>query len=427
MEKASIHQLKRALADHSVRVLAGALVAYVGIFLVLHTVGHHVTLPDERTTAPTDGLVVALTRLLGHPGDAVDFAADYASAHALVHGQDAYGISADLFKGLGIPPWPVETANTHPPTVFLLVLPFTLLHFWAASAAFALAMIFALIATLRLVGLPYRYAIPAGVGIGVTFPGAYGIVNVVPLIGLGVALAYRYRYHPVLGGLGVALAAVPKASGLILVLPFLLAGRIRLVLWAVGFWLAAAILPLLWQHDAWSRYATAGVAAVNANAARSDDASLLSLAHHHVGISTSLAAVFVAAVAVGTALARRELFWPTVWAMVATLPIAWMYSLLTLVPLVAWALLRSGDVRAVAVLSLFAAAVTVSSPPYGDWPVVIYPIVVLLVLLVYISARPREVTLWLPAKARLVLAEQLGTRGRTLAHLSGTGDRRGDQ
>jgi hypothetical protein len=258
---------------------AGAIVlslwagAYAVILLVLHVVGGHRHLPDESlgVNDAAGGLAPALRQLLGRP-DPRDFYVDYASAHAMLHGQNAYANSNILFKGLG-PAWDVRTANPHPPTLLPLVAPFALANYGEALAAWALLMTFLYVATVRLLGVRLSYSIAIGVGIAVTFPGAFGIGNPVPIVGFGVALAYRFRYHSALAGLGIALAAMPKGSGLVLAIPFLAAARIKTLLWAAGFYLAAAVLPILWQSDIWAQYFRHGTKAISANAVRRDNAN----------------------------------------------------------------------------------------------------------------------------------------------------------
>ncbi|HAM02519.1 MAG TPA: hypothetical protein DCQ30_09905 [Acidimicrobiaceae bacterium] len=257
---------------------AAAIAAlYVGVLVVLLFVGHHVTLPDEaQANAVSSGGLNQTARELVGRGDPSDFLADYASAHALTHGANAYAITSKLARAVGTP-WPVSTANPHPPTALVADLPFTLLHYHAALAAWDLAMLFALVATVALLGAPMAMAVPVGLAVGLAFPGAYGITNNVPLIGLGVAMAYRWRNQPALAGLGVTAAAVPKASGVVLVVPFLLAARWRAVGWSALFYGISALIPFGFDDHVWNRYFHAGVAAVNANAGRSDNASLLHL------------------------------------------------------------------------------------------------------------------------------------------------------
>ena len=370
---------------------------YVALLSLLLYIGRHNQIPFQNPTNPdagNDGLGLLVRQLLGRP-DRRDFLLDYASAHALTHGVDAYASSSSLIRGLGLS-WPgVSGANPHPPTLLIIVLPFTLLSYGPALAAWALAMVGTFLATLRLVGVPLRYAVGVAFGLAITFPGAAGIGNPVPIIGLGIALAYRYRDSPIVAALGIVLAAAPKGSGLILALPFLLAGRIRTLAYAAVCYLLSAAIPLIWQTDIWSRYLDAGIKTLNDNAHdRGDNASLLYLAHDLWGLSYNTTVVLLTVVAVALAITQRDLFWPTAWATVAMLPIGWMYSLLTLLPLVTFAVLRSP--RRTVGLAAAATAVAAASPPNGGWPTIAFPIVLGLVTAMYLLMNRPQPVLWLP-------------------------------
>jgi hypothetical protein len=199
---------------------------------------------------------------------------------------------------------------------------------------------------------------------------------------------------------------------LILALPFLLAGRIRTVAYAAFFYLVAAAIPLIWQCDIWSRYLDAGLKTLAANAHdRDDNASLLYLAHRLWGLSYNTTVVVLAVVAVALAIIQRDLFWPTAWASVAVLPIGWMYSLLTLLPLVAFAVLRSP--RRTVGLAAAAIGLTCASPPYGKWPTITYPIVLGLVAAMYLLMDTRDSTLWFPPQLLHHLPRRLQLQART--------------
>ncbi len=381
-------------------VLAG-LGLYVVLVLALHYLGLHITLPNEEVNPvdPSGGIIPASRELLGRT-QPTDFYADYASAHALTHGHDAYAPMASLFNGLG-PAWDVPGSNPHPPTTLALVLPLTALHYGGALTMWTLAMVFALIATLRLVGLRLSYSVGIGVGLALTYPAAYGIANPVPLIGLGVALAYRYRDRPAIAALGLALAAAPKGSGVILALPFLAAGRIKTVVYAAGYYVILAAVPVFFEHNVWQRYLKTAPDTIRFNANRADSGSLLRLARDWFGWSDIVTLCVLAVITIGLALLARDTFWPIVWAMVATLPIAWMYSLLTLLPLVARAVLISP--KRVAGLAALATAVMIGSPPVGLWTPVSYFVIIVLTAVICVRTRAASPTLWLhPALARLL-------------------------
>jgi uncharacterized membrane protein len=192
------------------------------------------------------------------------------------------------------------------------MLPFTLLPYGHSLAAWSIAMVFAYVLTLHLVGLRLGLAVPFGIGVALTFPGAYGIGNPVPVVALGIALAYRYRDSPIAAGAGIALATAPKASGLVLLIPFLLTRRLRAAGWAVFFTATLACVPLLLYSEAWSRYFGAGVRAIRTTTHRPDNASILNLADK-TGISSTAALAILTLAAIVLAIALRDLFWPTAW------------------------------------------------------------------------------------------------------------------
>ena len=377
------------------------IIATVGVFaltlVALLFTGRHVTLPDEAQGNVTGngGMNAAVRELVGR-GDPSDFLIDYASTHALLHGGNAYGITADIVRHVG-PEWPVETANPHPPTNLTLVLPFMMLGYNDALAAWDLCMIFVLIGTIYVLGVRLPIAAALGIAVGLTFPGAYGISNSVPVIGLGIAIAYRWRDNPAIAGLGLALAAAPKSSGLLLLVPFLVSGRIRVAGWGALYYGLTAVIPLAFDHHVWSGYFHAGLSAVTANSNRGDNASLLHLGRSW-GIPNDATFAVIAVIVCAVAFLTRDFFWPIAWAAVAALPIAWMYSLITFLPLVVWAVVRCP--RRSAGLAILVGGFTVASAPLGRWPTFVFPLVTFLVLVLLITARasePGEI-FWIPTR-----------------------------
>lgn len=378
----------RVRGGRSFLVLALAYLA-AGTFLVL--VVRAAALPDpaagmDATFGPFNAFLQQTTGRMV----TTDIQVDYASAVALLHGQDPYGVSAELFDRYGhaysMPPWAIELANPHPPTTVAMVLPLAaVLSYPQALLAWSVVMVFVVVATVQLMGVRLAWAAPIGVAVSMVWPGAYAIGNVVPLIGLGIALAYRFRDHPLLAALGLTVAAAPKVSGLILALPFLLTGRWKPVAWAAAFMTILAAVPLLFFPATWGRYLDAGVSAVAVSAARVDNASVLALATE-LGMPAAAAGVLAVGLAVGAALLIKDTFWPTVWLMVALLPIAWMYSLITLVPLFVVAVRRPNiwGVGAVALGTVLA----VGSPPLGAlWPPRVLPLVLLCALVALLQVR----------------------------------------
>jgi hypothetical protein len=100
------------------------------------------------------------------------------------------------------------------------------------------------------------------------------------------------------------------------------------------------------------------------------------------GLPRAVAVLTIGAAALALVLRRRELLTPLVWVMVAALPIAWMYSLLTLLPVAVILVLRGRP--AVRLLVAVATALMVASPPAGQWPVTMFPVVLVVMFVAMI-------------------------------------------
>ena len=357
----------------SVKTMALLALSYSLLLLSLRYVSPHIKVPELALTPQGGGFSTAMHLLLGR-GGGTDFLCDYSSAYALVHHQDAYDITATLSERVGTG-WSVSTANTHPPTLLPFVLPFLVTDYGGALRAWSLAMVFVLILTVRLLDVKWVIAIGVGVALATTFPGAYAIGNPVPLIGLGIAIAYRWRNNPLAAALGLALAAGPKIS-LLMALPFLGARRFKTLAIAAGVYATLICLPMLWQPDIWRRYLDAGVSALLGNAGRDDNASLLRLAQTY-GVSPWVVVMALGILALTAAIRTRDTFWPTVWLSVAALPITWMSSLITFVPLAVW-IVRRGPASSVGLI-LVGAGLMIGSVPAGPLPVAIVPVIIGLV------------------------------------------------
>lgn len=357
------------------RTIGLTVLAYITVGLLMALVVRHIALPDGQVGLDASfGSFNSFLQETSGRWVTTDIQLDFASAAALLHGQDPYAPSAALFDQFAMPAWDVRLANPHPPTTMPLLMPFALISYQNALTAWTVLMVFAVIATIQLLGVRLAYAAPLGVAICIVFPATYGIGNVVPVIGLGIALAYRFRDNPLMAAIGLTLAAAPKASGLLLLLPFVLSLRFRTVLWTAAFMIGLALLPLAFYWDTWSRYLDVGVESITLNAARPDNAAILNLATK-VGFPSVLAIGLIVLAAAGAALLMKDSFWPTVWLIVALLPIAWTYSMITLIPLFCVAVRRPNPwgVGAVAI----GTALAVGSPPLGMWPTRVVPLIVL--------------------------------------------------
>jgi glycosyl transferase family 87 len=305
------------------------------------------------------GIRTAAAQLRG-TGPPIDLVQDYVGARDVARGRDAYPVLTRAYARVGLV-WPAPHRSTHPPTAFLLVLGVAWLPWKAAAAVWMVLMLGALAAAYWALGTPPGPAVALAPLTVVWPPGGWSMGQLTPLWLLGLALAWRLRDRPAPAGAAIAVASLTKLLPALSLLPFLLLRR-----WSVlrGFaivWGAAVAVLLLLDAGAIDRYVTIVRTVSRDQAERPENAALLWAAEHNYGA----AGVAVAIVLVGAVLVRAlrrvrrrgeidRLSWDGVgWASVALLPIAWIYSLLPILPALARLVRRGGLVAAAAALVTF--------------------------------------------------------------------------
>ena len=131
----------------------------------------------------------------------------------LLHGRSLYAATPkDLAAGIGFP---------YSPAAGLFFAPFALLPIGVADAVFALLNVVALVFSLRVLRVTdYRVFGAALLWVPVML--AWQLANVTLLLGLGIALIWRYRDRPVVSGILLGLLV-----------------SLKLFIWPVGLWLVA--------------------------------------------------------------------------------------------------------------------------------------------------------------------------------------------
>jgi hypothetical protein len=191
-------------------------------------------------------------------------------------------------------------------------------------------------------------------------PAAWSLGQLTPLWLFGVALAWRLRDRPVGAGAAIALASLTKLLPALLLIPLLVAGRRRVLQGFASVW-AAAFALIAFQPHVLERYVHLAGSVAREQAARGENSALLWAAGHKFGVPG--VAVGIALVGAVTALSLRRLrrrravdrwswdVWS--WASVALLPIAWIYSLLPLLPALVHILCRGrAAARSLALVTL---------------------------------------------------------------------------
>jgi len=297
-----------------------------------------------------------------------DFAQDYIGARALLNApDDLYPVLGPALAKLGLG-WDLAHRSTHPPTNFLLVLPFALLDHQSALVLWMAAMLACIVLTARVLGLSWAKSALAGALSLAWPPTIWSLYQVTPIWMLGLALAYRFRRHSLASGIFVALASLPKFFAA----PSLLY-HFRRREWPalVGFgalWLGALALVLLLRSDAIAAYTTVNVGNSKEQIFRPDNGALLIVAWRLGGsIGLAVASALVLWV-LWSGLRRQDAAgWAClVWLGIALLPIAWVYSLLPLLPWLVLALCvpsaRTRILAGTALLLPYVAAVPTQRP-----------------------------------------------------------------
>jgi hypothetical protein len=335
----------------------------LGILLTIAAPGN----PDKPGKA--GGIRTAAAQLRGS-GPPVDLVQDYVGARDVARGHEAYPVLTRAYASVGLE-WPAPHRSTHPPTAFLLALPVAWLPWKAAASVWMVLMLAALAGAYWAFGAPPGAAVALAPLTVVWPPGGWSMGQLTPLWLLGLALAWRLRDRPAPAGAAIALASLTKLLPVLSLLPFLLLRR-----WSVlrGFaivWGAAVVLLLALDAGAIGRYGTIARTDSREQAARHENASLLWAAEHNYGAAGVVVGVVLVVAVVVYALSRvrrrgeiDRLSWDGVgWVSVALLPIAWIYSLLPLLPALARLVRRGGLVAAA--LALVTLVIPFVIDPFG--------------------------------------------------------------
>jgi hypothetical protein len=354
----------RSVHHHPVRL---ALLVLATLETVLITALPAPANPDKPGV--DGGIRTAAAQLRG-AGPPVDLIQDYIGARSLVGHGDPYEILTQAYASVGIV-WPAEHRSTHPPTAFVLTLPIAWLRWKIAAAVWAWLMLAAIAGAWWALGTRAELAAALGPLTLLWPPAAWSMGQLTPLWLLGIALAWRWRKDPLRSGASIGVAALTKLLPALSLGPFLLVRRWRtLIGYAAAFGFALVVVLIL-RPGVVTRYLSLSRSVGREQAARPENSALLWAFDHRFGLAGTLAAAGLIACVLGASVMRlrsREhldawSFWAWSWAGVALLPIAWIYSLLPLVPALAYCLRRGGLVSRA--LAAFAISVPFAVDPFG--------------------------------------------------------------
>lgn len=276
---------------------------------------------------------------------------------SLLTGMTAYG------DGTG-------SGHTHPPVALPLGIPLAYvdyswwLSFWVVAAVCALAL------SMRVMQVPAWVAYPLAVGICLTPSGMRALVGTYTVTALLLALAWSYRWHPIVAGLSYALLAASRGVAVVLLAYPLVKRQWRTLLVALGTLFGLLVIALAFEPTVVRDFLTMGRASIEVNVASPDLYTFDALASRRGVPRWAVWGLAAAVVAIGV-IRRREVFWLSVWFMLAVTPIVWWSTPVMALPLfvVMW---QSGRIGRF--LSLLVGVVFVVGIPAGwnvVWPVVV--------------------------------------------------------
>jgi Glycosyltransferase family 87 len=308
----------------------------LALLLTLHAPG------DPEHPGVAGGLRTAAAQLRGE-GPRIDLVQDYVGARRLVGSGDPYLRLDQAFAEVGISS-KARHRSTHPPSAFVLALSIAGFSWKVGAAVWAALMLAAIGGAWWALGAAPELAAALAPLTLAWPPAAWSLGQLTPLWLLGLALAWRWRERPLLAGAGVAFASLTKLLAALSLAPLLAVRRWRALVGFGAVWSASLALLLLLRTDALERYLHVIRSTGDDQAARQENAALLWAAGHNFGVGGVVAGgllvlgVLLTAVKTG----GEWSWWAWCWGGVALLPIAWIYSLLPLLPVMAFCVRRGG-------------------------------------------------------------------------------------
>jgi hypothetical protein len=257
-----------------------------------------------------------------------DIAQDFYGFRALCLRADAYAPINEAVKTLGLD-WRVFHSSTHPPTAFLLTAPVAFLPWPVASAIWGWLMLVAIVASLRLYGLGWRWIALLLPVLCVWPPFVYSLEQLVPIWLLGIALAYRKQETPFWAGVWIGFASLTKFLPGILLIPFLLRRKWSTVSGFTAVWIIALVLVIALHPGAIPSYLTINGSTTPETINRLDNGAFLPSLLRFFGLPGMAAGLLFLLL---IAWVGRKNWYTWEFLAVALLPIAWIYSLFPLLP-----------------------------------------------------------------------------------------------
>lgn len=323
---------------------------------------------EKATWQYLDGplyLIGSLTGIAMH----TDIATDFYGFQAIINDTDPYPKLSEIYLSLGLI-WDLQHTSTHPPTAFLLTAPVAMLPWQWASAIWAWAMLAAIVVSFRAYELSWKHAILFTAASLFWPPVTTSLGQLTPLWLLGIGLAYHYRSRPFVAGLWLGFASLAKFLPGVFLLLFIVRKKWSALLGFGAVWAVALLILLILSPNSISRYIEVNRTGTLSTIMRPDNAAFIASTLTRFG--PLLAGVALTFVMVVTLVNWRDWFsqkeislrsWMLFsYLAVVLLPIAWVYSLLPLLPDI---FRRMNIPHYSSYLAFAAAVIIIIMPSYG--------------------------------------------------------------
>jgi hypothetical protein len=318
---------------------------------------------------------------------ASDINQDIIGAQGLLLRRDPYPAYTPANPALGYEEFAAGHASTHPPTTFLFTLPIALLPQKLALAIWAWFMLLLLVLTLKCYGWSWKVALGLTPLLLLWTPIQISLGQVTILWLFGVSVAYRFRNErPFLSGASIAFASLTKFLPGLLIIAFFMKKQWRALLGFTCLWLAILLVLTLLFPGTINRYLEINQTTSLETIQRADNSALLFSSYRSGGwLGAGLAAVFLLAILVANRdclLDRQPGSAPRFWRVliyfsVVLLPIAWIYSIVPLLPIIAYQVFQKKLL--VKLVGLCCIVLPCIAPPWGDLSVLPMMVVMILV------------------------------------------------
>ncbi|MDA3022885.1 MAG: glycosyltransferase family 87 protein, partial [Actinomycetota bacterium] len=251
------------------------------------------------------------------------------------------------------------SVNSHPPMAIPLGLPLAYLDYGWWLSFYVIASFCLIALSMRLMQVPAYIAYPLALGIGLTVPGRWGLMSTYPLSAVLIALAWKYRRHPVIAGAAYGIYGSSRGFGLLMLLYPLIKRQWKTLIIGAAIPVALLAIAVVLEPAVITNYLDTSRASIAASLQRNDLMTVGALLRRS-GSQEYVAWLLAAAVAAVALWRKQEPFWVINWFILAVSPIAWLHTFVMAIPLlvVVWRSSKLG-----VVLVLVAAASIVSPPP----------------------------------------------------------------